>query len=299
MQTVIANRRDFFPENSCPVALRAIHGDAVKQHAGDLTDVRHTHDFAELIIITRGGGEHWINGDVYPVSAGDVFLIQGRTEHYFTRRHDLEMYNIMFDERYLREHLENLRTLPGFNAFFLFEPTYRRRHKFKSRLHLEKEPLFPLESLLRQTEDEKKRDLPGSDLLLLSRLLEIFVVISREYSRNRNPMARSLVRLGNLISRLENEYAKDWSIGRISAITAMAPSTLLPIFKTVTGHSPIDYLLNVRLCKAAGMLTDSSDNVSAIAEKCGFRDSNYFSRQFRKKYLCSPREYRIKATRNA
>ena len=119
-RTVIANRNDFFPRNGCPIALRTIQGDAPIQHEGDLTDLRHTHDFAELIIITGGGGLHWINGETYPVSAGDIFLIQGNTEHYFKRRHNLEMFNIMFDDSYLKEHLHTLRSLSGFNAFFLF-----------------------------------------------------------------------------------------------------------------------------------------------------------------------------------
>ena len=62
MQTVIANRADFFPKDGCPIALRTIQGDRPLQHEGDLTDIRHTHDFSELVIITAGGGEHWING---------------------------------------------------------------------------------------------------------------------------------------------------------------------------------------------------------------------------------------------
>ena len=77
--------------------MRTIRGDAAKQHEGDLTDIRHTHDFSELIIITSGGGKHWIDGDTYSVKAGDIFLIQGNTEHYFGDRYKLGMFNIMFD----------------------------------------------------------------------------------------------------------------------------------------------------------------------------------------------------------
>ena len=105
MQTVIANRNDFFQPNCCPVALRSIQGDASMQHDGDLTDIRHTHDFAELIVISQGSGKHWIDGNVYDVNAGDVFLLQGNTEHYFTERNNLGMFNLMFDEFYLQEHL--------------------------------------------------------------------------------------------------------------------------------------------------------------------------------------------------
>ena len=226
------------------------------------------------------------------MTAGDIFLIQGNTEHYFEERHQLGMYNIMFDDSYLKDHLHSLRSLSGFNAFFLFEPTYRRSHKFKSRLHISPETMRPLKTELQRMADEVKENHPGSDLILLAKALEIFVFISREYSRIRNPMARSLCRLGELISLLENRYREHWTIGRISRIAAMAPSTLLPVFKKVTGYSPIDYLLHVRLAKAAEMLLKTEKTISEIAQDCGFADSNYFSRQFRRKYSLSPREYR-------
>ncbi len=292
MKTVIANRSDFFPKDGCPVALRMIRGDMPVQHEGDLTDIRHTHDFSELIIITSGGGEHWINGVTYPVTAGDIFLIQGNTEHYFEKRHNLGMFNIMFDDSYLREHLSSLRSLSGFNAFFLFEPTYRRSHKFKSRLHITPESMRVLMTDLQTMLDEFQNAHPGSDLILLAKALEIFVYISREYSRNKNPMARSLCRLGELISMLENNYNEPWTIRRISRISSMAPSTLLPVFRKVTGFSPIDYLLHVRLSKAAELLARTENPISDIARECGFSDSNYFSRQFRKRYNVSPRDYR-------
>ncbi|MBQ6471690.1 MAG: helix-turn-helix domain-containing protein [Victivallales bacterium] len=292
MQTVIANRADFFPEVGCPIALRTIRGDQPLQHEGDLTDIRHTHDFSELIIITAGGGTHWINGVTYPVTGGDIFLIQGNTEHYFTSRHNLGMFNIMFDDSYLKEHLRSLRSLSGFNAFFLFEPTYRRFHKFKSHLHISPEKMRPLIAELQQMLNEAKSRPPGYDLILLAKALEVFVFISREYTRNSNPMARSLCQLGELTSLLEKRYKEHWTIAKISRIAAMAPSTLLPVFKKVMGFSPIDYLLHVRLAKAAEMLLKTQNAISQVASDCGFNDSNYFSRQFRKSYGLSPRDYR-------
>ena len=292
MKTIIANRDDFFRENCCPVALRTIHNDTGKQHKGDLTDLQHTHDFAELIIITRGGGIHWIDGDEYEVAAGDVFLIQGNTSHYFTERYNLEMYNIMFDDSFLRDHLKSLYSLPGFNAFFLFEPTCRKRHRFQSRLHLNANALLSMHTLLRQMEQDCQSPAPGTDLLLLAKTLEIFVIISKEYSQDSNPMVRSLFRLGEVVTRLKNEYMQPWTLKRIAKIAAMAPSTLIPIFKEVTGESPIEYLLKVRLKKAAESLSQSDKSISEIAHECGFADSNYFSRQFKKLFGISPRDYR-------
>jgi len=78
MKAIQALSRDFFRENAHPIALRSIHGDQHHQHPGDLTDVEHWHDFAELVIITEGYGIHSIDGIDYPVSAGDIFVFQGK-----------------------------------------------------------------------------------------------------------------------------------------------------------------------------------------------------------------------------
>ena len=74
----------------------------------------------------------------------------------------------------------------------------------------------------------------------------------------------------------------------------MSPSSLIPAFKEITGSSPIEYLLHVRMNKAAEKLLSGKETVSEIAAACGFADSNYFSRQFRKHYHCSPLQYRAR-----
>ncbi|MDD3886591.1 MAG: helix-turn-helix domain-containing protein [Victivallaceae bacterium] len=292
LKTVLATRRDFFRPDGVPIAMRTIHGDTTPQHDGDLTDTPHAHDFSELVIITGGSGHQWIDGEIHSVSAGDIFLIQGNSKHYFIERNRIDMYNIMFDDQFLKEHLRSLRSLPGFNAFFLFEPSYRRKHKFNSHLHISPDELAPLSTILHRMVCAAHGSRPGFDIELLANVLEIFVFISRAYSTMKTPQAVQLRRLGELISRLEKDYSEEWSIARISRLTMMAPSTLLPIFKSITGRSPIDYLLHVRLNQAAWRLTQSNDSVSQIAADCGFTDSNYFSRQFRKVYHCTPRQYR-------
>lgn len=292
MKTVKAYSRDFFQSNLYPITVRAIAGDTASQHELDLTDIRHSHDFAELIIITEGYGIHWIDEDKYPVTAGDVFLIQGDTEHYFMERHGLSFFNVMFDAVRLEKYLKNLRSLPGYNALFLLEPSYRRRHHFKSRLHVSASILSPVETVIHEMVGEIKKSLPGHDSLLLAKLIEIIVFFSREYSKVNIPQARSLYRLGKVISELEKSYKRNWKLSEIAKITSMAESTLLPIFKEATGYSPIEYLIQVRLRKARELLTRTTLNISDIAMETGFSDSNYFTRQFRKNYGTSPREYR-------
>lgn len=292
MKAVQALSKDFFVENAYPIALRSIFGEGHLQHAGDLTDIEHWHDFAELVIITKGYGTHSIDGIEYPVSAGDIFVFQGKTRHYFTERHGLAMHNIMYDGQRLQASFRNLQGNAGYNAMFLLEPAYRRRHRFESRLRISRRSLAHVESIISKMRVEQDNMLPGYDTLMLSMLMELMVFFSRQYSQVDIPQAQALYRIGRIISRLETRYQENWTIAELTRIAAMSKSSLIAVFKEATGYSPIDYLIRIRLQKAAQLLSEGNTSLGDIAQQCGFHDSNYLTRQFRRVYNMTPRQYR-------
>lgn len=63
-------------------------------------------------------------------------------------------------------------------------------------------------------------------------------------------------------------------------------------FKNLTGHSPKQYLMLLRLKHAAVMLHDTMLPVNEIAAHCGFSDINNFCKQFKKEYQCTPSNFR-------
>ncbi len=73
-------------------------------------------------------------------------------------------------------------------------------------------------------------------------------------------------------------------------------STLSPRFRNVTGHSILDYLMDIRYRNALKMLQHGSDSIAAIARRCGFADAPYFSTWFRKRSGVSPRAMKRKTT---
>lgn len=292
MKAVKAYSKDFFDPGIHPIRVIKIHGSNLPQHAGDLTGIRHFHDFAELVIITEGYGVHWIDGTDYPVAAGDVFLLQGKTEHYFKERHNLVLYNIMHDSFRLRQYLKNLQSDAGYNAMFLLEPNYRKRHKFRSRLHVERKSLAHIDSIMQKMTAEQDTKFSGYDTLMLCMLLELIVFFSREYSKIKIPQAQALYKMGKVIGKLETGYLKNWSIAELSKLAGMSKSSLMTAFREATGHTPLDYLIRIRLQKAAEMLVNTNLPISEIAPESGFADSNYLTRQFKKVYSTGPREYR-------
>lgn len=292
MRAIQALSKDFFRENAHPIALRSIQGDQHHQHHGDLTDVEHWHDFAELVLISEGYGIHSIDGVDYPVISGDVFVFQGKTKHYFKERHGLVMHNIMYDNRRLQHSFKHLQGDPGYNAMFLLEPAYRKRHRFKSHLHITRRSLAYVETIIHKIREEQKEGLPGSDTIMLGMLLELIVFFSRQYSKVEVPQAQTLYRIGKIISCLETQYQKEWNITQLTKIAGMSKSSLIVTFKNATGYSPIDYLIRIRLQKVAELLIETDKYLGEIASQCGFYDSNYLTRQFHRVYNLTPRQFR-------
>jgi AraC-like DNA-binding protein len=63
-------------------------------------------------------------------------------------------------------------------------------------------------------------------------------------------------------------------------------------FKEITGQSPGQYQLNLKIQKAGKMLKETDLSVAEVAFQNGFESEYYFSRLFKSKMLLSPSKYR-------
>src|SRR5215203_5297916 len=85
----------------------------------------HVHDFSELVAVTRGRGLHRIEGEAWPLSAGDVFVVKGDEAHEYAELDDLHLVNLLYQPDRLRWDLGDLATLPGYHALITLEPQWR------------------------------------------------------------------------------------------------------------------------------------------------------------------------------
>lgn len=72
----------------------------------------------------------------------------------------------------------------------------------------------------------------------------------------------------------------------------VSPSWLRHTFKDITGTSPRQYLLELRLNLARFLLLNSNLTVQRVAEEVGFDNSYYFMRLFRQKIGQTPTQWR-------
>lgn len=296
MKSTIADGIHYFGLSDFPLAVRRVRTDTehAPSHPHDLTEVEHSHDFCELVIVTRGSAFQCLENTEFPVTAGDVFLLQGRQKHYFHGRENLDLINIMYDPEKIGLPENELRRLPGYCAMFMLEPNYRRQHRFASRLHLKRVPLAHVEQLAEEMERECEKAEPGYEVALRAKLLELMVYLSRAYTSTDTTEAHALLRVGNVIGALENDFSRDWKLDELLKIAHMSRSNLMRVFRKATGQTPIEYLVRLRIQRAMEMLRNTDLTITEIALEAGFNDSNYFTRQFRRVVGTTPRSFRLK-----
>ena len=258
----------------------------------------HYHEFSELVVIIKGSGVHFSDKDEYHVCAGDVFFVAPMRPHGYKDLHGLELINVLYLPDALNLPMDRVRTTPGYKALFELEPESRSRNAFQGKLTLPFENLNELEDLISELEKELESKRSGFQFLAISQLMRIIGMLSRLYEEKPTQNSLHLVKLGETISFLENSYRQDISLDELAKMSRMSKSSLIRTFRRITGKTPFEYLLRVRLMKASALLTGSDDTIGEISMKCGFSDGSYFTRQFRKATRMPPTEYR-KIARNA
>ena len=278
------NRPDFFDSEEEPIKLI--------RRSPQIPYPLHSHDFSEMVFILSGTGIHFTASDSYRIQAGDVFVIQGETTHGYRDLEDLHLVNLMFTPEKLPLPFLDIAWIPGFQALFHLEPRYRQSHQFESRLKLHPDDLIKTSALLDRIEREYQRKQKGYNYMAAVAFLELVGFLSRCYDRSENNQNQELLRIARGISHLEHHLADQVSLQELEDITGMSGSSLNRHFKRVCGVPPVEYHIRLKIRRACSLLKQTDLNITEIAYRSGFEDSNYFTRQFRKVIGVSPSLYR-------
>jgi AraC family L-rhamnose operon transcriptional activator RhaR/AraC family L-rhamnose operon regulatory protein RhaS len=276
---------EVFEDTAFPISCR--------RHENHLSSALHRHDFHELVVILSGHGRHITDTENYPVQAGDVFLIRGDMAHGYAETDRMALANILFDPQRLKLPLGELRDVSGYHSLFRIEPGLRRVDRFRSRLRLSEEELSETARLILQLEEELEHKRPGYRFVACAHLMRLIAYLSRCYSREGKRSNQRLPRMGDVLSFIEQHYREPITIEQLCKQGHMSESTLMRCFRRVLSRSPIEHVIRVRIAHAEDTLRQQDDlRITDAAFECGFTDSNYFSRQFRRVTGLSPRAYR-------
>ncbi len=94
------------------------------------------------------------------------------------------------------------------------------------------------------------------------------------------------------VTFMEQNYQREISVEEIADVCKLNRSYFSKLFKQCKGCPPQEFLIRLRLSKAAEMMKTTSLSIGDIAAACGYPNPLHFSRSFKQHYGVPPREWR-------
>ena len=221
----------------------------------------------ELVYVLRGQGDICLGSRQFTVRTGDLVCFCPGVLHSLSvaRQPCIELYGVHF-------------TLPsGVDRLPLPEVA-----KIEAPGSLE--PLF--KSLFEIYKQKTYLYQWRQNLLLEQILCEILSALHGENA------PAELIRIKKVLEHIHEDPARPFTLEDLTARSGVKKTLFLQSFRRMTGTTPKQYILGLRLEYARDLLLETDVPVAQVAERCGFSDSFYFSRCFKNHFSTSPRPYR-------
>jgi len=243
-------------------------------------------DFMSVYVARRGRGMHFVDEVPFEVQAGDVYAMGYGMTHRFENSDGLVLDTVHFvPSMFSPETQEALSATEGLAPLFLGGAGA------ESSRWLRLSPAAHAQAidLLREMREEWRVDAPDRALMVQAMFLRFLVFLARCH--------RTVYRSGTGVGAraralIELRYAEPLKIGDLATSAFLSTGRFTEVFRAEVGCSPREYLGQIRIQAAKGLLLETDFTVSAIAARCGFPDPAYFTRFFRQEVGVSPSEFR-------
>lgn len=152
------------------------------------------------------------------------------------------------------------------------------------------DPRFSL--LFRKLLQYKNLQHEGSYYMALSVVYEILALIAEKRDAQYYQLSKNLPFVEVRDYLLNNYSDPSLDTAALSAKYSFSDKYFRERFRELFGSTPTQYLIGLRLNEAARLLSSGTHNVKQAAEAVGISDIYYFSRLFKKRFLCPPSNFR-------
>ncbi len=252
----------------------------------------HDHDFSELAIIVAGTPLHLADSREFRLSPGDVLSLHPGAIHAYDDAEDMEIINLIYDREKLSPPMLDGWMLPAFRAIYPGEALPHSAAMLKPVVHMGKEQLQQAVMLVSELESELNNPQPGFQLGALTKFMELTLLFARSTAGNM-AVHENRFNIGSALAYMNRHFAEPVTVEKLAEVSHMSLRSFFRQFRITVGCAPVEYLMQLRLRQAIRLLLQSDASISEIATECGFYDSNFFSKQFRKFYHQSPKQFRL------
>lgn len=254
----------------------------------------HAHDFIEIVTVNSGQGKHLLESYEHPIIAGDVFVIPRKVKHGYINENHLNITNMLFQMKTIDEHFPEIKNMPGFFSFFIADimPAKIKKHT-GCLLNLTSEELAYVEDLQAKIIYEGSHTLSGKASMSLTYIAQLLIYLSRLLEKKQNSsIGGTYSQLAKVNNYIDKHFKRKIPLSELASLTYMSLRNFQRIFTNIHGISPSKYILKVRLEKSRELLKKTSWEISKVAMESGFQETSYFSKQFKKCFGISPRQFR-------
>lgn len=104
---------------------------------------------------------------------------------------------------------------------------------------------------------------------------------------------REMEEIKELSEAIRANPEEAFTIKSLSKKSGLSPNKLQEGFKLIHNRTVNDYITHMRVLKAEILIRTSDLNISEIVYCIGFTSRSYFSKIFKQKFNCSPKEYKF------
>lgn len=227
-------------------------------------------EFSTLEYIISGTGTVFLDGRKYTASAGDTYYLHNNSNQYYFSSSNDPWVKIFFN---MTGTLGNLLAKEyGFNHNVIFQGCNT-------------------EALMRELLSFHGEKLPPLELQKKS-LLQIHKIFMKIHSMQKSNSLSSEIQ--QLKDYIDIRITEKLNLDDLAASIFRSKNYVINLFKGTLGQTPYEYFITRKMKISQTMLTESNIPIRQISEYLGFDNPQYFSNCFKKKFGCSPREYRQK-----
>lgn len=254
---------------------------------------RHWHSQVEILYFTEGRFEVEINLTKYFFEEGDICILNGEDLHQIKGLSDCTAHDaILFDE-----HILNFSYMDEFEEKCL-QPLMNHTLFFPQSIAKD-DAIYPMvipcmKKLVESAQKKESGWYIDSKITLLS-LLALFYNSGKFIAAEReggSSYEKKVSYYKTVVTYMEQHLEDHVTLQDLADAIPCNSQYLCRLFKEVSGLSPIQYFISLRIKKACHLLSHTSLGVLEIALECGFENFSYFIRAFKKQMDCTPGEYR-------
>jgi AraC-like DNA-binding protein/mannose-6-phosphate isomerase-like protein (cupin superfamily) len=98
--------------------------------------------------------------------------------------------------------------------------------------------------------------------------------------------------IGRAIALIHERPGEPWTVESLGAAVALSRSGFAARFSELVGETPLEYLAQWRMTKAAQLLRESDLSIAEVAERVGYQSEASFNRAFKRLEGVTPGAYR-------